>query len=80
MDIKKILKDEKSIFIFSFLWGLGLAVIVMRKCMDGYCIVVHGPEKNDIENKIFKVSDKCYTFDTEVSKCKSKKEDNILVK
>ncbi len=77
MDIKTVINNAKSVFLFSFLWGMGIAIILMRKCMDGYCVVIQGPNKKDIENKIYKVKDKCYTFETEVSPCKK---ENILSK
>lgn len=70
MDLSKTLSSEKSIFIISFLWGMAIAVLLMRKCMDGYCVVVKGPEKNDIEGKVFKVDDKCYEFEPKIAECK----------
>ena len=61
-------------FIFSFLWGLGIAVLLMRKCMDGYCVVVQGPKKEEIKDNIFKVDGKCYTFEPKLAKCEKTKE------
>lgn len=69
-DFKKFLNDEKTMFIFSFLWGMAIAVVLMRKCMDGYCVVVKGPEEEQIKDKVFKVEGKCYTFDPKISECK----------
>ena len=68
-----MLNNERNIFIMSFLWGMGLAVILLRKCMDGYCIVVKGPDKKEIEGNIFKVDDKCYKFDSHITTCKENK-------
>jgi len=72
MNFKKLLKDEKTIFTMSFIWGMAFAVLILRKCMDGYCVVIHGPEKKEIEGNVFKVDGKCYKFNTEVTKCERK--------
>jgi len=70
MDLKKTLNSEKSIFVISFIWGMALAVMCLRKCTDGYCVVVNGPKKEDIEGNIYKVDGKCYKFESRTSECK----------
>lgn len=69
MNLKKILNNEKTIFFISFIWGFAIAVLLLRKCMDGYCIVIKGPDKKDIEGNVYKVDNKCYNFKSKKSKC-----------
>jgi hypothetical protein len=73
MNLKKSLNNDRIVFVMSFMWGIGLAVILLRKCMDGYCVVVKGPEKKDIEGNVFKVDGECYNFKPEISKCNKNK-------
>jgi hypothetical protein len=56
----------------SFVWGLAIAILLFRKCADGHCYVVHGPPRNEIENKVFKVEDECYRMTPKASKCEAK--------
>jgi len=73
MNFKKILNNDRAVFVMSFMWGMAISVLLLRKCMDGYCVVVKGPKKNEIEDKVFKVDGKCYNFEPKVSECKKNK-------
>lgn len=68
--IVDMLKDKKTISILSFLWGFAIAIILFRQCSDGYCYVIKGPEKKDIENKIFKIEETCYKMEPHATNCK----------
>lgn len=70
MKISDFLKQPNTISFLSFIWGLGLAIMIMNKCMDGHCVVVHGPVKKDVQNKVFQVGDSCFKFRPEVTECK----------
>jgi hypothetical protein len=63
---------EQTVTIMSFVWGLAIAILLFRKCADGHCYVVHGPPRNEIENKVFKVEDECYRMTPKASKCEAK--------
>jgi hypothetical protein len=65
-----ILNNPTNIKILSFVWGLGVAIILMNRCMDGHCVVIEGPAKKDIENKVFQVGEACFKFKPTVAECK----------
>lgn len=73
MNFKKILNNERTVFVMSFMWGMAISVLLLRKCMDGYCVVVKGPDKKEINGNVFKVDGKCYNFEPKISKCKENK-------
>jgi hypothetical protein len=67
--ISAILNNPTNITILSFVWGLGFAIIIMNRCMDGHCVVIEGPAKKDIENKVFQVGEACFKFKPSVAEC-----------
>lgn len=74
MDIRGLLRailDNKNRWVISFIIGLGFSLFFLNKCMYGRCIVVRGPSKEKIKDRIFKVGDSCMTFHPVVSVCDS---------
>ena len=72
MNVKKMLSNKRTVFMISFLWGMGLAFIIFSKCYKGYCIVIKGPKQKDINDKIFKFEEECYKFKPKITKCMKK--------
>lgn len=65
--------DTGRIFI-SIMLGLGLASLFKKVCKDKNCIIFDGPVISQIDDKIFKHGDKCYTYEAETTNCdKTKK-------
>ena len=71
LDIKSIIQNPVTKIILSIIWGLGLATLFQRICKDRNCIVMTGPDPNQIKNKIFKYNNKCYIYHPELSKCEA---------
>jgi hypothetical protein len=61
--------DKKNRWITSFIIGFGISLFLMNKCMYGRCIVVQGPPRERIHDRVFKVGDSCVTFHPEPTKC-----------
>lgn len=55
--------------VISVVWGLGLATLFRQVCKGRKCIVIQGPDPEDVKNKIFKFHDKCYTYRPHNVKC-----------
>lgn len=53
----------------SILLGLGLATLFRKVCKDKNCIVFNGPVISEIDGKVYKVDDKCYTYTSETQTC-----------
>ena len=65
MDFKKIAQrllytDLGQIFISS-VFGIFLAFMFRRVCKEN-CVVYISPENNEVEGKIFKFGESCYTY------------------
>ena len=65
-----ILNDEKGKIIISIIWGLGLATLFRRACKGRNCIIIKGPKPNELEGKIFKFDNKCFSYQAESTSCK----------
>ena len=70
MHLDKLLHTKTGKYILSFLLGLGLASLFRTACKDKNCIIYKAPlDAEDIENKTYKIADKCYKFKKEYSNC-----------
>jgi hypothetical protein len=73
MNFRRLLSSAIGRVFISILLGLGLATLFRKVCTDKNCIVFNGPVLADVEGKIFKVDDKCYTYTSTTQKCDSSK-------
>jgi len=64
-----LLDTKWGAFIFSFVLGLGLAALFRKVCKDGNCVIVKGPPREEVENKIFKKDSKCYRYKSKDVDC-----------
>ena len=71
IDISKILKDRKSIAFFSFIIGMGIMILLFHKPF-GYNQFLSLPV-SDVEGKVVKVGEKCYSYKAEDAKCHESK-------
>lgn len=77
--LNKFFNDPTGIIIVSILLGLGLASLFRRACKNN-CIILKGPDQNEIINNIYNFDDKCYKFKTRMVKCTNDKKINIKEK
>jgi len=64
-----LLDTKWGAFFFSFILGLGLAALFRKVCKEGNCIIVKGPPREEVENKIFKKTSKCYRYKSKDVDC-----------
>ena len=64
-----ILTNTTAVNLVSILIGLGIASIFRKVCKEGKCVVVNGPQINDIEKKIYKIDERCYTYKPTATMC-----------
>ena len=69
MHLSKLIHTPTGRIILSILLGLGLSSIFRTVCKDKNCIIFQAPKLNEVEGKIFKQDNKCYTFKAESTKC-----------
>jgi hypothetical protein len=67
--IRDMLGSESGSVIVSAIFGLGLAALFQRVCNGRQCMVVHGPEKEEIEKYYYKMDGECYKYDVQEVAC-----------
>ena len=55
----------------SCLIGLSLALLFRRVCKEN-CVIYIAPKHEEIEGKVFKLEDNCYSYSTTTVKCNDK--------
>jgi hypothetical protein len=49
---------------------------MLRSVCDGpECVIIEGPPIKEVEEKIFRFDDKCYTYKAVIASCSNKKEE-----
>jgi len=62
MNLRRLLNSEMGRIIISILMGIGLATMFRRVCNDKNCITFKGPILGDIDGKIYKHGEKCFSY------------------
>ena len=70
--LETVLETRTGQVIISALLGLGIAIMFSRACSGRNCIVVRGPNPNNIEGKIYQFNDDCYSFKSHMTSCNKK--------
>lgn len=73
MVITDLLNHPIGNILISALLGLGLAAMFKKVCNDGHCLVIKGPQFEQIEGKTFIFEDKCYQYKPKAVECSNKK-------
>jgi hypothetical protein len=55
--------------ILSIIWGIGLATLFRQACNGRDCIIVTSPHLSDVQGKVYKFQDKCYTYEPSARSC-----------
>lgn len=70
MDISKFINSDNGSKFISVIWGIGLATLFRHACIGRNCIVIKGPEPNEVKNNNYKFNNKCYKYDAYAVSCK----------
>jgi hypothetical protein len=73
MHLEKFVHTKTGKCIMSILLGFGLASLFRRVCKDKQCLIFNAPHLNQIQDKIHKYDNKCYTYVPESTKCSKDK-------
>lgn len=68
-----LFKTKQGRIVISIILGLGLASIFRQVCKGSHCIVVKGPNSQEIQDNMYKINDDCYKYTQVVVDCDSKK-------
>jgi hypothetical protein len=70
-----VMRNPKFGYVFSFLLGVGLMVIVMhRECKDGSCKKSKAPVPGEVTDTVYMIESDCYKFKTKQVHCPSEGE------
>ena len=71
--LSKFVHSNTGKIIMSILLGFGLATLFRAVCKGKGCLEFHAPSLDEINNKIYKVENKCYKYIPKASKCDNTK-------
>jgi hypothetical protein len=66
--IDRLLYSYTGQLLVSAIFGLALALMFRRVCKDN-CTMFYAPYTTDVEGKVFKLEDTCYTYTPYMIKC-----------
>ena len=67
--LKKMFESNIGSIVISIILGLGLAAIFRRVCTEGNCIVIQGPDVQEVQKYFYKINDQCYKYSPVFSEC-----------
>jgi hypothetical protein len=73
MHLGKFVHTETGKLLMSILLGFGLASLFRNVCKDKQCLFFNAPHLDQIQDKIHKYDNKCYTYLPESTKCSADK-------
>ena len=74
MHLERFVQTETGRTLMSVILGVGLATLFKVSCKDRNCLLMKAPALEQFKDKIYKVDDKCYTFNSTQTKCDTTKE------
>ena len=75
MQLGKFLNTPTGKIMMSIILGFGLASLFRTVCKEKNCLIFVAPPHDEIDGKIYKYQDKCYSYKSVSTKCDPKKQD-----
>jgi hypothetical protein len=69
MHLSKFVHSPSGKILMSIILGIGLASLFRTVCKGKSCIIFKAPPLDDINDKIYKFDNKCYTYKSSTTKC-----------
>lgn len=76
MFLHRFVRSKTGKILMSVLLGLGLATLFRIACEGKDCVIYKAPPIDKIEDKVYKIDNKCYKFERINQTCSKSK--NIL--
>jgi len=67
--IIKQLDTRAGCIIISVILGLGLAALFRQACKDKQCIVIKGPNIEEVSKYYYKINEDCYKYTPVATEC-----------
>ena len=78
MYLAKFVHTKTGRYLMSIILGLGLASLFRTICKEKNCILFKAPPLDEMDGKVYKYQDKCYTYKSVSTKCDASKTDVIV--
>ena len=65
-----IVETPTGSILISAIIGLGLASFFRKVCKDGRCVIIKGPNVNEMKDEVYKIDNECYTYTPVMTDCK----------
>ena len=69
MGVKEALKSDAGAIIISIVLGLGIAALFRKVCEGKQCIVLTGPNMEEVREHTYKINDDCFRYEPVFSEC-----------
>lgn len=70
--ISEVLESRWGSIIISTIFGLALAAMFRKVCDGRRCVVVTGPEREELDRFHYKIDGECYKYQVESVACPAK--------
>ena len=67
--MKKLFESNTGSIVISIILGLGLAALFRKACTDNKCIVVKGPNIDEVQQYYYKMNGECYQYKPVHAEC-----------
>ena len=67
--INELLGTRTGSIIISVILGLGLAALFRQACKDKQCIVIKGPNIEEVSKYYYKINEDCYKYTPVATEC-----------
>jgi hypothetical protein len=67
--VDRLTETDAGCILFSIIIGLGLAALFRRECIGNQCIVVEGPNPNEVKFNTYKLDDRCFKYTPYIVDC-----------
>jgi len=64
-----LFQSKLAKIILSLLWGLGIASLFRKVCIDRDCIIFRAPDPKEVVDGTYIFEKSCYQFEPELSRC-----------
>jgi len=69
MHLERFIQTPAGRIFMSVILGVGLATLFKVSCKDKNCLIMRAPPLDQLNDKVYKIEDKCYKFNPTPVKC-----------
>jgi hypothetical protein len=69
MLVKNFMGTQGGAILASVILGLGLAALFRSACTGSGCVVIRGPNPNEMINQVYRVQEECWRYSPQVVQC-----------